>query len=369
MRPLILTPLFPPAVGGAATYFGQIASLLADHPDIAHLTLLTEQAPGLAVREEQGKLTILRLLPRRVSIPTRPYPIHAATYGQTQFWFYRNLPKLVQNETVDLIHFHTRYRGRFFYDALARSRVPVVADLRDKLSDSAQLARVSRLLMCCCEGVRAFALAGGYPADRVRTIPVAFDPPTPPDPAAIGAVRAKYGIADAPTLLFLGDMNQNKGVLELLPAFNRWRVHHPDVTLLLAGVNRLGRGFTDLVATTPNARYLGGVSHIDALALIADARIVLLPSKSEGLPRVMLEALSLGKRVLAPPDIPEFQRYIPDYVLPEVSVSAIVETLDRIWDSPPPPPFPIEHHRFGTIVSQILDVYQELLKTTAYENP
>ena len=361
MRPLIITPLFPPAVGGAATYFGQLASRLAARPEITRLTLLTERAPDFPEREELDKLIILRQLPRRISIPARPYLWHAASYGQTQFWFVRNLPKMVQSEAIDLIHFHTRYRGKLFYQALRQSAVPVVADLRDKLADPVELAQVSQQLMCCCEGVREFALAGGYPASRLQLIPMAFSPPPKPDETMVQAVHQHFGIGNAPYLLFLGDINANKGVLELLPAFAQWRLQHPDVRLYLVGMNRLGGSFLDVVAATPGASYLGSAPHDQAMALIAAAEIVLLPSRSEGLPRVILEALSLGRRVLAPPDIPEFERNIPDYALPEVSIPAILSTLERIWDSPPPPPFPFERYRFPAIVTQISDVYRQLL--------
>ncbi len=365
MHPLIITPLFPPAVGGAATYFGQMAPLLAARPGVTRLTLLTERAAGRPEREETGNLVILRQLPPRISIPARPWLWHAASFVQTQAWFARHLPALVQAEGVDLIHFHTRYRGRLFFDALVRSRVSVVADLRDKLSDPVALARVSRLLMCCCEGVRAFALAGGYPADRVRLIPMAFTPPRPPEQALLDQVQQDYHIGDAPYLLYLGDINASKGVPELLPAFAQWRARHPDVQLLLAGMNRLGGRFLQQLMDIPGARYLGSVSHQQAIALIAAAEIVLLPSRSEGLPRVILEALTLNRRVLAPPGIPEFDRAIPDYVLPEVTTPAIAAALDRIWASPPPPSFPLDAYRFDRIVPQILDVYRELSTHTS----
>lgn len=360
MRPLIITPLFPPAVGGSATYFGQLAGRLASEPQVTRLTLLTERATGYPQREEQGKLTILRLLPPRLSIPTRPYVWHAASYIQTQLWFARHLPKLVQHEKIELIHFHTRYRGEMFYRALRRSHAPTIADLRDKLTDPAQLARVSQRLMCCCEGVRGFALAGGYPASQLRLVPMAFSPPRRPDEREIQHIHQRFGIESRPYLLFLGDITENKGVLKLLPAFKQWCVQHPQVALLLAGMNRLGGSFVDLVAETPNTRYLGSVPHDTALALIAGAKIVLLPSRSEGLPRVILESLALERRVLAPPDIPEFNRHIPEYVLSEITIPAIVAKLEQIWRSPAPQLFPIENHQYARVIATILEVYQEL---------
>jgi len=361
MRPLILTPLYPPAIGGAATYYGQLAEALAARPEIDRLTLLTERLPGLPQRQQEGKLVILRMLPPRIGIPSRSWFLHAASYVQTQLWFVRHLSGLVRKEGVELIHFHTRYGGGMFYRSLRRSALPTVADLRDKLSDPARLANVADRLMCCGEGVQRFAITGGYPPKRLRLIPLAFTPPAAPTAAAIAETRRCLEIDAEPYLLYLGDITVSKGVPELLPAFTRWHDRHPQVQLLLAGMNRLGRKFLDQVATTPATRYLGSVSHRHALALLAGAEIVLLPSRSEGLPRVILEALALGRRVLAPPGIPEFERYIPDYVLPEVSVSAIQAALDRIWSASPPSPYPFHQHRLPAIVEQILDLYAELI--------
>src|SRR5690606_36235357 len=110
MRILLLTPLYPPAVGGAATYFSHIVPRLEADAAIEKLVLLTEQMPGEPETLTAGKLTILRLLPRRVS-EKRPFLFHALTYLQTQRWFQQKLARLVAAHQIDLVHFHTRFRG------------------------------------------------------------------------------------------------------------------------------------------------------------------------------------------------------------------------------------------------------------------
>jgi len=69
MRPLIITPLYLPAVGGAATYFGSIVPDLAARPEIGGLTVVTERLPGEPAERTAGKLKlhILRQLPRHES--------------------------------------------------------------------------------------------------------------------------------------------------------------------------------------------------------------------------------------------------------------------------------------------------------------
>jgi len=357
MRPIIITALYPPAVGGAATYFGDIVPELAQRDDIEGLMVLTERMPGQPRWWAKGKLQLLRYLPIRVSRPRRRWLGHAVTYLLTQIWFVARLPGLVQHHRVGLIHFHTRYRGRLFYAALRRSDVPVLADLRDKMTDPARLIGVADWLLCCGEGVQRFAIKGGFSAERTVLIPIPFTPPEIPSPEMVSEVRRRYGLGDGSYLLFVGDITCNKGVYDLLEAYRRWRLGHPQVRLVFAGPDREGERFLSQARQTAGVIYLGRVPHRDALALMRGAEIVVLPSRSEGLPRVILEAVALGTRVVCPPGIPEFERHLSPFVLPGVSAEAIMEILDRVWSLKSPPSYPLSGHSVGRVVERLAQVY------------
>ena len=362
MHPLIITPLYPPAVGGAATYYSQIAVELVRRQEIQALTILTERYPGQPRIQQAGKLTVLRLLPTRIARPQRVYPIHAATYTLNQAWFITQLSRLVQMRGVDLVHFHTRYASGLFPAAVRRCSVPTVADLRDKLAEPAKLAGMADRLICCCEGVYQFALAGGFPPDRADLVPLSFTPPASPTCAQIQQVRDTYGIGNAPYLLFVGDVNENKGVLDLLQAYSQWRSAHPDVALVVVGVNRLGKAFQNQVNATEGATYLGSMSRETVLALMSSAEMVVLPSRSEGLPRVILEAMALGRKVVAPPHIPEFNRHIPEFVLPQVDVATLVETLERVWLLDHTPSFPFSPYCLTDVVDGVIATYAAAIR-------
>ncbi len=360
MRILLLTPLYPPAVGGAASYFADIVPLLEAEPAIEQLVLLTEQMPGEAEESSTGKLTVLRLLPTRVS-RERPYLIHALTYMQTQRWFQQKLARMVKQYEIDLFHFHTRFRGKLFYRAVSQLPVPVLADLRDKMSQPAALARCSQHLLCCAHGVAHFAATGGYPTERTTHIPVPFVQPLPLPETVVQAARTHFGLGERPFLFYAGDMTASKGVLELLQAFEQWQKTFPGIDLVMAGVNRLGRPFTEQLERIPRVHFLNHIPHAQTLALMQAAEIVVLPSRSEGLPLTILEAIALGKKVLCPPHIPEFETHLPDFVLPEVTADAIASKLTAIWQNPALPNYPLENHRVETVVNQLLQVYKKLL--------
>lgn len=360
MHPLIITALYPPAVGGAATYFKDIVPTLARRHDSERLTVLTEHMPGQPREAIVGKIQVLRLLPNRVSGPRRPWLLHAATYALTQAWFATRLPGLVRRESIDLIHFHTRYRGRLFYDALKRLNLPVIADLRDKMTDPSRLLSIVDRLICCGEGVRRFAIEGGFPAQRTALIPIPFTPPDIPSLSQVAAVRRHYNTGETPYLLFIGDITHNKGVYDLLEAYQRWCADHPKVRLIYAGTNREEERFVAEMNHLSGVQYLGHVPHQDALALIRGAEILVLPSRSEGLPRVILEAIALGTKVICPPGIPEFERHLPEFVLPHVRTDTIVKTLNIVWSLRNSPSYPLDEHNVQQVTEALVEVYKEM---------
>lgn len=357
---LIITPLYPPAVGGAATYFGDIVPALAQRPQIGGLVILTERMPGYQKHQQEENVLILRSLPNRLSLKHHPWLIHAATYLLTQLWFTLFLPTLARRHHIDLIHFHTRYGGRLFHRALKRTNLPVLADLRDKLTDPKELGAVAHRIICCGEGIRQFCLDSGLPAAKVDMIPNSFNPPHAPTDFELSDAREKYDLPDTPFILYLGDITVNKGVLELLEAFSEWHPHHPEAKLLMAGVNREGKRFLQKLNATSGARFLGQLPHRDAVCLMEAAEIVILPSRSEGLPTVILEAISMGTKVVCPPDIPEFDQHLNSSVLTEVSAAEIVRLLEKTWLSSSIPSYPLEDHSVENVVNGLVTVYPKL---------
>jgi glycosyltransferase involved in cell wall biosynthesis len=229
------------------------------------------------------------------------------------------------------------------------------------MSDPARLVDVTDRLLCCGEGVRRFAIKGGFPAERTVLVPIPFPPPEIPSPERVSDVRQCHGLEDGPYLLFVGDITYNKGVYDLLEAYQRWRFDHPEVQLVLAGTNREGARFLNQVERIPGATYLSHVPHQDALALMRGAEVVALPSRSEGLPRVVLEAVALGTKVICPPGIPEFERHLPQLVLPEVGVDSIIKTLNAVWRCNDLPSYPLAEHSVGRVVEDLAKVYSKVV--------
>jgi glycosyltransferase involved in cell wall biosynthesis len=360
MRLLIITPLYPPAVGGAATYFAEIVPRLAKQDDVEEILVLTECLPGQPARSRLGKIVLWRVLPTRVSRPRRTWLGHAVSYGLTQLWFAVFLSTIIRREHINLVHFHTRFRGRLFVRALRRLPVPVIADMRDRLIAPSAWAGAYDRILVCAESIRDFALAQSVPPDRLRLIANAFTPPPQPTDEVVRTTLHRLGLGPEPFLLYVGDLNANKGVYELLEAFRQPLDDLPAQHLVVAGPNREGQRFEAALGKTSAARYLGVLSHADVLALMAASEAVVLPSRSEGLPTVLLEALALGTRVVCPPGVPEFARWLPECVIPEITPDAIRQTIARVLASPAPTGYPLAHHHPDRVVAQLIEVYHQV---------
>ncbi len=125
-----------------------------------------------------------------------------------------------------------------------------------------------------------------------------------------GVDQARFHPPDTPpahaprTALFVGNLYEVKGVDRLVPAWQRLRDTHPDREWRLDIVGH-GPMRTDLereiaAADLQDTITLSGPLPHDAVAQrLRDAHCLILPSRSEGMPNVVVEALASGLPVVA----------------------------------------------------------------------
>ncbi|MGH7741840.1 MAG: glycosyltransferase family 4 protein [Candidatus Eiseniibacteriota bacterium] len=150
----------------------------------------------------------------------------------------------------------------------------------------------------------AETLVRDYGADRarIRVVPNGAEPPDPAveTPEAL-AIRTRYGATPLkPLWVCAGRLDPPKGQDVLLQALARIREIGLPFTLLLAGEGA-NRGALEHqareLALADSVHFLGQVAAIGPLLLAADA--VVLPSRLEGLPLTLLEALVRERPVIA----------------------------------------------------------------------
>lgn len=123
------------------------------------------------------------------------------------------------------------------------------------------------------------------PRDRIRVIPNAVDPPT-----ALSSLSAP----DAKIFLSLGRLSREKGVDILLEA---WRRTQPQLTdsnwqLYIAGEGPNRSELQRVSAGLSGVHFLGWLD--EPQTMFSQASIFVLPSRYEGFPNALLEAMSYG---------------------------------------------------------------------------
>ncbi len=100
---------------------------------------------------------------------------------------------------------------------------------------------------------------------------------------------------------FLSRLNPEKGITELLQAFERVTEAYPDARLKLAGETDGIEGtpaqeLLDRLCKNGSAEYMGEIS--DVPSFMRSIRCFVFPSYREGTPRAVLEAMSCGRPVI-----------------------------------------------------------------------
>jgi glycosyltransferase involved in cell wall biosynthesis len=113
-----------------------------------------------------------------------------------------------------------------------------------------------------------------------------------------GILRARLGLpADAPVVGFVGRLTRDKGLPELVEAFNAILAAKPQAHLLLVGwfdasEDALGRALRSRIKNHPRIHLTGFVA--DTAPYYRAMDVMVLPTWREGFPNVVLEAAASG---------------------------------------------------------------------------
>ncbi len=115
-----------------------------------------------------------------------------------------------------------------------------------------------------------------------------------PSKADEQSFREKYKIT-GPYLLYVGRLDENKGIPHLFEYFKRYSFEFPKdpIQLVLAGKTIID------IPQHPKIRYIGFVSDNDKFNALSGAEVLVIPSQFESLSMVTLEAWAMNKPVLA----------------------------------------------------------------------
>jgi glycosyltransferase involved in cell wall biosynthesis len=124
-------------------------------------------------------------------------------------------------------------------------------------------------------------LLNHYPSLKIEVIP--------------NGVELSKEIASGRNILFVGRLHKVKGLEYLFMALKKIKKYPP---LLIVGEGQENKELKR-ISHGSNIQFVGAVSHSDVKKLMLKSKFLVLPSLSEGLPNVILEAMSVGLPVVA----------------------------------------------------------------------
>lgn len=372
MKLLILSSLYPPTIGGAELQAYNLAHHCAGLG--VNVTVVTQPHIGAPRCESSGAVRVFRSL---YAIPVGP--LWGASY-MLSTW--RALNRLVDRDTV--IHNQQVSLHSWPAQKIATAReVPLVLRFAcgGRFGDLARLGDVRygrRLLPALRTASRCIVLsrdlhdevvAAGFPAERVRYRPNGVDTKKF---HATGRIPA--GLRSGPfRLLFVGRLDEQKGLSVLFEALARLG-NASDWKLAVYGAGPEEKNLRRLCGERGLDERIefAGVS-ADMPSVYRNADLLVLPSLHEGMPNVVLEAMSSGLPVLAT-DIGGTRELLSgwasSWLVPARNIDRLSEALGRAIRDPDALAElgmrgrreAEEHFSYASIARQTIEDYEQLLR-------
>jgi glycosyltransferase involved in cell wall biosynthesis len=314
-----LSTRYPPGPGGVERHVQEISRRLQRDGHSVHVftsDLYSEYpwkhlAPAFARHTTEGGVEVERLpvwsLPGEAHYPffrglpgalaaAKPEILQAHTFGTHHATITRRYSRRTGTPYVLSAHFHPiwsihggwwRHRLRGFYDRVLSG--PVLADAARVIVQTREEERLLRLL--------------GKKVAPVETIPPGYTPYGPSLDGGDPSFTKTYDLP-GPFILFVGRLASNKGLIELVDAFDHLAKLHPDVTLVLigedGGMRREVEARIQERTLEPRVRITGFLPDERLLrSAFREAAVFVLPSEYEAFGLVLLEALAQGTAVVA----------------------------------------------------------------------
>jgi glycosyltransferase involved in cell wall biosynthesis len=312
MKILHVVPTYYPATryGGPIRSVHGLASAQASQGHDIHV--YTTNADGKGV------------LPVPLDRPTRLDGVNvwyfATSLGRRVYWSPKMREALALNITnFDILHLHSVFLWPTLAAARAarRAKVPyvlsprgmLVGDLIRRKSSLAKRAWITLFERRNIERAAAVHLtseveaselsAFGFPHTRLAVVANGVEMPRDISSNGVNARETHR-----PYVLFLGRLNWKKGLDRLIPAMKE--VANAD--LLIAGNDEENyqpelEALTRRYSVVDRVRFLGSIDDNEKWALLASARILVLPSYSENFGNAVLEAMAAGCPVIVTPEV------------------------------------------------------------------
>jgi len=317
---LIYTPIFKPKQGGASSYFGNlVGSLESDH----NVVVLTTYVSGEPLIESDEQATIYRLSPELRFLPLKIRALISSLLS-----FILALYLQIGN-SFDVVHSHsTSVATPGIALSTSVTRVPLLYDCRDEDFPQTTITWGNvKLWFSCSSNIDYRLCEAGVREAKIQRIPVI-------NPKYVSNYSSNENGGKF-SVIFIGSVRKGKGTDIVLETFKQFANSKEDTELTIVGDGPLLNELKEDNKINYNIKFTGSVPHEQALQLLAESDVLVLPSKREGVPRVILEAFEVGIPVIASSrgGITEVVHDKKTGLLTEPVASEVREALNELYQS------------------------------------
>ena len=262
----------------------------------------------------------------------------------------------------DVIHVHDSHALTLVATVAVGRKIVATRRVEFHIGRFGSWRRPDRII-AISDAVKKVLIADGIASDAVVVVHDGIDVEEVRRAGAVPLdIRREAGIpAAAPVAVNAAALTGEKDHHTLIRAAQYARAKLPDLHWVIAGEGKLRESIIaeiQRLGLGDRVHLIGQVDRVDAL--IAAADVFVLSSKSEGLGSVVLNALALGRPVVATAagGIPEILP--PEALVAVEAAEALAQKVVDVLDHPTPVPFP-PGLSAGPMAQGVLDVYRGLL--------
>lgn len=342
MKCLLITNIFPPAIGGPATFIDLLAHKLVEKGHQVSVVCSREgqvvapQRPFKVTRVDLAKRYSYEIKMRLVLLRELMSHSHILVNGLESYTF--PLLKLLNKKAIlkvvgDSVWERARNLGLTNLDIDEFQKIdiskeaylaPIAAGRRAQLASAKRVVTPSEYL-------KQLVIGWGVGPEKVAVISNAVD--ISGEDTAIQVPKRTYPLR----LIFVGRLTNWKGLETALLALAKT----PNVELVVCGDGPelpLMVGLAKQVGVSERVKFLGRVSRPTVLAWLRSSDVAVLPSLYEGLSHSLLDALALGLPVIASRcggNTELVQDGASGFLVPSQDPGAIASALSKLRDDAP----------------------------------
>lgn len=359
MNILFITNVFPPTTGGSASDYDIITNELINKKNINQITVISVFMKSEKVQKisNDKKIRLFRFL---VNYKKQKHSILKFIFFIIQniqcftlgiYFRLTNKYDLIQTHS-DMLWVNNRSFIHSGIRFLSQSGEKTILDIRDKLSTPSIDLNYSHYLVNS-----EFCYSSLSKVINVNKISLIYCPFKIISKKTLE--KENIYLHEKPYIVFIGNININKGIYKLLEAIkilNRER--SKPIKLLICG--ELNDG---LFGIPSNCKYLGPLEYMETMKLLFGAELLVLPSKSESHPRVIIESIIYNVPFLMTRGVSELEQHFSENMLENIEPKHIAYRINEVLEKKMkdlPNSYPLHLHQIDKVINKLINVYENL---------